>query len=102
MSNQLDAQAQIIAKALKDPNFKESLLSDPKAAIAKELGVDIPDSVNINVLEATDTNLYLVIPSSDSDNADGELSTEQLASVAGGAAPKEGSTICSWTRSGCC
>ncbi|MBD2533204.1 NHLP leader peptide family natural product precursor [Nostoc flagelliforme FACHB-838] len=93
-NNTNDVQSQIIAKALRDSSFRQSLFNEPKAAISQELGIDIPDSINIQVLQANDTNLYLVLPSANDDEGDAELSLEQLASVAGG----RGSTICSWSK----
>ncbi|WP_341530335.1 NHLP leader peptide family RiPP precursor [Nostoc sp. UHCC 0302] len=94
LNNNNDVQSQIIARALRDSSFRQSLLNEPKAAISQELGIDIPDSINIQVLQANDTNLYLVLPSANEEEEEAELSLEQLASVAGGAP----STICSWSK----
>jgi len=70
---------QLIAKAWSDEGFKAKLLSDPKAAM-KEVGMDVPEGVDIEVVESTQEKVYLVIPA----KPVGELSDEDLDKVAGG------------------
>ncbi|MFF2886563.1 NHLP leader peptide family RiPP precursor [Paenibacillus sp. NPDC057967] len=53
---------QVIEKAWADSAFRLHLLTDPKAAILKEFGIDIPAEFNLKVLEETDDTLYLVLP----------------------------------------
>lgn len=53
---------QIIEKAWSDNAFKLQLLADPKSAIQKEFGIDIPAEINLKVLEETDDTFYLVLP----------------------------------------
>ena len=77
-----DKEAEIIAKALKEPAFKQELLSNPKAAIEREVGQPLPPDVEIQVVEETPTTLYLVLPSTST--VPRELSDQQLESVAGG------------------
>jgi hypothetical protein len=83
-----EALAPVIAKAWKDEKFKKELLGNPKAVISKEFGVRIPDNVNVKVLEEDANNLYMILPMKVP--GEGELSDEQLESVAGGmsVAPK--------------
>ena len=45
-----ELEAKIIAKAWKDPRFKEKLLKNPKAAF-KEVGLDIPENIRVKVIE---------------------------------------------------
>jgi len=71
---------QLIAKAWSDEAFKKRLLADPKAAM-KEVGMDAPEGVEIEVVESTQEKAYLVIPP----KPVGELSDEDLDKVAGGA-----------------
>jgi hypothetical protein len=61
-------------------------MSNPKAAIAKELGQELPAELEFEVLEQTPTKLYLVLPMSESveGSPDEELAEEQLEAVAGG------------------
>jgi hypothetical protein len=72
----------LIAKAMKDQSFRKALIEDPKAMIASEYGAEIPDSVEIKVVEETANKYYVVLPSSIS----GELRDEELEAVAGGKA----------------
>ena len=70
---------QLIAKAWSDEGFKARLKADPKAAM-KEAGIDVPEGVDIEVVESTQEKAYLVIPP----KPVGELSDEDLDKVAGG------------------
>jgi hypothetical protein len=89
------AEQQVIAKTLSDPQFRQSLLSNPKQALSQEFGVEFPAEVDVRVLEEKPEQLILVIPT--------------VIEPTGGApapAPRRPapgpSTICSWSRSGCC
>jgi hypothetical protein len=71
----------VITKAWEDDSFKKALLSDPKAAIAREFGVEIGDEATLQVHEETADTVHLILPPRPQE---GELSDEQLDSVAGG------------------
>lgn len=58
--NEFDAK--LVAKALKDPDFRVRLLSDPEAIYAAELGREIPSEAKIVVLEERGDTFYVVIP----------------------------------------
>jgi hypothetical protein len=45
-----------------DPEFKQKLLSDPKAVLKAVLGVVIPDNIKIKAVDEQEDQLYLVIP----------------------------------------
>jgi hypothetical protein len=79
-----DLQARLIAKAWEDASFKRALLNDPKAAIEQELGVELPDGLEIQVVEETATRICLVLPAPPEELPEGQLPEEQLAAVAGG------------------
>jgi hypothetical protein len=52
--------AMVTARAWRDPSFRQTLVQDPKSALTKE-GVDIPDNVNVKVLEDTETATYVAL-----------------------------------------
>ena len=76
--------ARITERAAKDPDFRRDLLADPKHVVARELGLVLPDFLELHVLEETPTSVYLVLPAAPP--APGaQLSDDQLDAVAGGA-----------------
>jgi hypothetical protein len=77
-----EALAPVVAKAWKDEKFKKELMSNPKALLNREFGVEIPDNVNVKVVEENANNLYIILPMKP--QAGGELTDEQLEAVAGG------------------
>lgn len=87
-----DIETQLIAKAWKDEAYKQQLLNNSKAVIEQEFGVQLPDEVNVQVLEENPTSLYFVLPMRP-DLSRSELSEEQLEAIAGGTSP----TAISWT-----
>ena len=84
MSNQNSAQAQIIARAMKDDAFRQELLANPKAALERELKITIPDDVVIHVYEDTPTTIHLALPLKTSSGEPQELSDAELDAIAGG------------------
>jgi hypothetical protein len=89
LKSRLGIQSTLIAKCWTDEEFKQELLSDPKAVIERELGTELADSVQIQVLEETPTTFYLSIPVKPSAGVEGELSDEELEAVAGGSWKKK-------------
>ena len=73
-----EMRMRIVGKATGDTDFRARLLSDPKAAIGQELGVDIPAAMSIEVHEENDMTAHLVLPPSS------KLSEGDLQAVAGG------------------
>ena len=79
---------QLIAKAWTDEAFKARLKADPKAAM-KEVSMDAPEGMEIEVVESTHEKGHLVIPP----KPVGELSKEDLDKVAGGISSPNASRI---------
>ena len=83
MSKNESEFAKIIAKAWRDPAFKAELIANPAAALKAE-GIHVPAGMAVTVLENTDKQFHLVLPSVPTD----ELSEDDLEAVAGGFFPR--------------
>jgi hypothetical protein len=68
-----DLEARIVARAWADESFRDRLRADPRAAVAEETGITVPESVAIEVLEETPDKAYLVIPADRAAIPDEEL-----------------------------
>lgn len=53
---------EIISRAWTDQAFKAKLLGDPKRTIEAELGVTLPEEIEIFIHEQTPTALHLILP----------------------------------------
>jgi hypothetical protein len=83
MDSRKQSEAQVITRAQQDSAFRQELLSDPKGVIAREMGVTLPDSVNVEVVEETASKVYLVLPPQAASTGS-QLSDAELENVAGG------------------
>ena len=75
-----DALSQIIERAWSDASFKKKLLSDPKEAAA-EMGVKLPQNIDVKIWENTETDEHIVLPANPVET---ELSEMELEAVSGG------------------
>ena len=73
------AYAKLVAKAWEDDDFKAKLFAEP-SVVFKENGVEMPEGVDVRLVENTAARVYFIFPP----NPDGELTDEALDSVAGG------------------
>ena len=76
-------EAQLIDRAMKDETFRQELLRDPKSVVARELGIQLPEHIDVQVLQESPSTVYLVLPPS-VQSAGAELSDTELAAVVGG------------------
>jgi hypothetical protein len=75
-------QQRLSARASEDGEFRARLKSEPKVAIADELGIEIPEGVAVEVLEEEPGKIYLVLPADES-----QLNDADLERVSGGEFP---------------
>jgi len=75
-------QTQLIARTVKDPVFRQQVLADPKKVLADEYHIQLPEQINVRVLEEAPNTLSIVLPPQE--EAVQELSDEDLEAVAGG------------------
>ncbi len=69
---------QIVERSALDADFRQQLLTDPKSTISEELGITIPDSMNIRVHESDMQTVHLALP------PDPNITEEQLEAISAG------------------
>ncbi len=72
-----DMRRQITDKAISNADFRSKLLSDPKGTISADLGIDLPDELDIVVHQSDANTVHLALPVT-------EISEEQLEAIAAG------------------
>jgi hypothetical protein len=77
-----DLQTALIEKCWKDPDFKKSVVSDPKRMLELHTGQKLPSEVKIFIHEEDANTLHFSIPPPPPNVT--ELSDEDLERVAGG------------------
>jgi hypothetical protein len=87
-------ERRLVQRSLEDESFRQRLLEDPKAAVEQELGTRLPEEVRVVAVEETADTIYLVLPSASPAGETGELSDQQLESVAGGWDPDTSGYYC--------
>lgn len=70
----------VLARAERDADFRQRLLTDPGAALAEE-GAALPAGCTVTVVEDTATHAHIVLPHTP---PEGGLSDHDLDAVAGG------------------
>ena len=81
MTDETNKMNTLIAACWKDDALKQRFLSDPHAVLA-EHGMDVPEGMNVNVVENTDNTVHVTLPAAPT--ANGDLSDEELENAAGG------------------
>ena len=79
MTEQKNQLASLFAACWKDEALKARFMSDPKAVLA-EYGMDVPDGMDVKVVENADDCVHITMPASRS----GDLSDDELEKAAGG------------------
>ena len=78
MRNGNEMLQQIIDKSAVDAEFRQQLLADPKNTISTELGITIPDSMNIQIHQSDMQTVHVALP------PDPNITEEQLEAVSAG------------------
>ena len=73
-----DMLQQIVEKSALDSGFRQQLLNDPKSTISGELGITIPDSMEVIVHESDMQTVHLALP------PDPNITEEQLEAISAG------------------
>ena len=81
MTEQKNQLAQLFAACWKDEALKARLMADPKAVL-KEHGLDVPDGIDVKVVENADDCVHITLPAPPA--GDGDLSDDELSNAAGG------------------
>jgi hypothetical protein len=81
MTDETNKMNTLIAACWKDDALKQRFLSDPHAVLADH-GMDVPEGMNVNVVENTDNTVHVTLPAAP--DAPGDLSDDELANAAGG------------------
>ena len=68
----------IVGKATRNDEFRKALVADPLGTVTAELGVRLPDGIDVEVHEETHDSLHLVLP------APMEMTPAELEQVSGG------------------
>ena len=92
MTEERNQLAELFAACWKDEALKARFMSDPKAVLA-EYGMDVPEGMDVNVVENSDNCVHITMPVASGGHQD--LSDEELSAAAGGALETKSSTACS-------
>jgi hypothetical protein len=52
----------VLRRASEDEDFRRLLIDNPKSAIARELGIDVPDGVHVTVIREAADQVFVVVP----------------------------------------
>ena len=83
----------LIERSLENEEFRQGLLENPRSVVVQELGTQLPEDVEVRVVEETADTIYLVLPSASPIGESGELSDQELEVVAGGSSPSSRSSM---------
>lgn len=58
----LSIRDRVLRRAADDEDFRRLLIDNPKSAIARELGIDVPEDVHVTVLPEGPKHVFVVLP----------------------------------------
>jgi Nitrile hydratase, alpha chain len=81
-----EMERSIVQRSMEDDSFRQRLLEDPKGTVEQELATQLPEDVEVSVVQESQQTIYLVLPSASPVDEGSEISDEELEAVAGGEA----------------
>ncbi len=75
-------QERVLERAVKDGRFRQEMLNNPRAVLAREYNIHLPETITLRVIEDTANTLTLVLPPRQESMQ--ELSDAELEGVSGG------------------
>ena len=80
-----EVERRLVQRSIEDEDFRQKLIDDPKGALEQELDTQLPEDVEVRVVEESPKTIYLVLPGTSLPlEEEGELSDQALDAVAGG------------------
>src|SRR4051812_38261873 len=69
----------IVQRSLVDEDFRRRLLDDPKGTVDREMGIRLPEYIEVRAVQESADTFYLVLPSASLVGGEGgEISDEEL------------------------
>ena len=81
MTEERNPLADLFAACWKDEALKQRFMADPRAVLA-EYGMPVPDGLDVNIVENTDTTVHITMPATLS--VGGDLQDNDLEKAAAG------------------
>ena len=81
MTEQKNALARLFAACWKDEALKARFMADPKAVL-KEHGLDVPDGIDVKVVENADDCVHITLPAPPAEHLD--VSDDEIGQAAAG------------------
>ena len=53
----------IVQRSMEDEDFRQRLLEDPRAAVDREMGIRLPEGIEVRAVQESTDTVYLVLPS---------------------------------------
>lgn len=92
-SQRATLEARVIARAWRDEGYREALKRNPRAVLSKELRVDIPDDVQVRVVEEDPKTIYFRLPANPNTYLEKQPDNKQLQLLAAGVTVATACTI---------
>jgi hypothetical protein len=83
-SGRAEMERRLVQRSMEDEDFRQRLLDDPKGTVEQELGTQLPEGIEVRVVEESAQTIYLVLPSASTVGEGGEIADHDLEAVAGG------------------